>query len=46
MNLPFENKEVGMDPITLAIITALGNLSQEVIKDSYKIGRASCRERV
>lgn len=34
-----------MDPVTLAIITALGNLSQEVIKDSYAAFKAALQKK-
>lgn len=34
-----------MDPVTLAIITALGNLSQEVIKDSYMAFKAALQKK-
>ena len=34
-----------MDSVTLAIITALGNLSQEVIKDSYTAFKAALQKK-
>ena len=34
-----------MDPISLAIITSLGNLSQEVIKDSYTAFKAALQKK-
>jgi len=34
-----------VDPVSLAIITALGNLSQEVIKDSYVAFKAAIQKK-
>ena len=45
MTLSFENKEVCMDPVTLAITTALANLSQTAIQDSYIAFKAALQKK-
>jgi hypothetical protein len=43
--LAIENKEAGMDPITLAIVTALGNLAEAAIQDSYNAFKAALQKK-
>src|SRR6266487_7034352 len=45
MNRLSEDKEAHMDPVTLAITTALANLSQDLIKDAYAAFKAALRDK-
>jgi hypothetical protein len=45
MVLSFEDKEAKMDPVTLAIVTSLANLSQTAIQDAYMAFKAALQKK-